>query len=256
MTSMPLPPVTLISGWGAPVSMIAPWVEGLSDDIRYVSLDDELLAQSRTADDAAARILERTEAPRLFIGWSLGGQIAASAAEQMPEKVRGLVTICSTPSFVERRDWPVGMASSEFESFRSGLERAFLKQWKRFMLLQVRGSDQAASHQKKLDSEADDRRALQRWLEAGPGVSERNLARSLDWLGQLDQRELWKRLEVPAIHLFAERDRLVDLDTASVLRAQSLDCRVLDGVPHWPRGEAGDRIARILTEFVHEYAGV
>ncbi|BES70691.1 hypothetical protein RE428_17090 [Marinobacter nanhaiticus D15-8W] len=236
--------------------MIAPWVEGLSDDIRYISLDDELLAQSRTADDAATRILERTEAPRLFIGWSLGGQIAASAAEQMPDKVRGLVTVCSTPSFIERPEWPVGMASPEFEYFRSGLERACLKQWKRFMLLQVRGSDQTGSSEKKLNHETDDRRALQRWLEAGPGVSERNLARSLDWLGQLDQRELWRRLDVPAIHLFAGRDRLVNPDTASILRTQNLDCRLLKAVPHWPHGEAADSIARLLTEFVDERAGV
>ena len=246
MTSTPLPPITLISGWGAPISMIASWVEGLSSDIRYISLDDELLAQSRSAGDAAARILDRTEEPRLFVGWSLGGQIAAFAAEQMPEKVRGLVTVCSTPSFVERPDWRVGMASNEFESFRSGLERACLKQWKRFMLLQVRGSDH----------ETGDRRALQRWLETGPGVSERNLARSLDWLGELDQRDQWIRLGVPAVHLFADRDRLVNPETASILRARNLDCRVLEGSSHWPRGEVSDCIARILTEFIHEHAGV
>ena len=46
--------------------MIVPWGKGLSSDIRYISLDDELLAQSRSAYDAAVRILEWTEEPRFY----------------------------------------------------------------------------------------------------------------------------------------------------------------------------------------------
>lgn len=246
MTAKPLPPVTLISGWGAPVSMIAPWVEGLSEDINYISLDDELLAQSRTVDEAAARILERIEKPRLLVGWSLGGQIAMAAATQAPDKVTGVVTVCSAPCFVERPGWPVGMVETEFDAFRSGLEHSYLKQWRRFMLLQVYGSP----------DELADRRALQRWLEAGPDVGARNLARSLAWLGQLDQREQWKRLDVPATHLFAGRDRLVNPAMASILRTEGLDCRLLTGLSHWPHGDAGDRIGHTLMELVNEYAGL
>lgn len=228
------------------MSMIASWVEGLSNDIRYVSLDDELLAQSRTVDEAALRILERTEEPRLFVGWSLGGQVAVAAASQAPEKVRGVVTVCTAPCFVERPDWSVGMAAAEFGAFQAGLERSYLKQWRRFMLLQVRGS----TH------ELTDRRSLQRWLEAGPGTNELNLGRSLEWLGQLDQRDQWRRLKVPAVHLFAGRDCLVHPGTASVLRAEGLDCRTLPNAPHWPQGEAGRRVTHILTDVANEYASV
>lgn len=233
---------TLISGWGAPVSMIAPVTGTDADHTDPHSLDDDLIHPSDTVDDAAARLLEEAPASSVWVGWSLGAQIAVAAAHQAPDRVQGVVTLCATPCFVEREGWPCGMDRTTFQEFYKAARQTTEREWHRFMLLQVRGD--------RRESQA--RRHLRRWLHAGPPTDDATLIQTLVWLAELDQRERWRSLPVPSLHLFGDCDQLVHADTASHLRSEGLNSGLIPDMAHWPWGDYTDDVAERIDRFYHE----
>jgi len=74
-------------------------------------------------------------------GWSLGGQIALHWALCEPEKLERLVLVTSTPCFVERDDWPFGIPQHTLLQFAADLEKDHTATLRRFLGLQVRGSE-------------------------------------------------------------------------------------------------------------------
>ncbi len=75
-------------------------------------------------------------------GWSLGGQIALRWAEHMPQQVQRLILVASTPCFVQRADWLCAMSGATFQAFEQDLQTNSVRTLKRFISLQVRGSEQ------------------------------------------------------------------------------------------------------------------
>ncbi|MDQ9387065.1 alpha/beta fold hydrolase, partial [Serratia marcescens] len=41
-----------------------------------------------------------------WLGWSLGGLVASQAALMQPERLKGLITVASSPCFAARDEWP------------------------------------------------------------------------------------------------------------------------------------------------------
>ncbi|WP_165495715.1 alpha/beta fold hydrolase [Marinobacter halodurans] len=240
--STPVDQLTLISGWGAPVGMIESWVDGLAAEVAALSLDDALLADSPTFDAAVDTLLARTCGRQWLVGWSLGGLLAMAMAQRAPERVAGVITVCTHPCFVSRDDGDTGMAPGTFAGFREGLERHADRQWQRFMRLQVHGTP-------------DGRRQLAPWLESGAPASEAVLSRTLEWLAQVDQRRTWADVngKVPVRHLFGRRDPLVDPACADSLRAQGGDARQLDDLFHWPFGDTATQVRWEIEAFLDEY---
>lgn len=80
--------------------------------------------------------------PLTLCGWSLGGLVALRWAQLAPQQVQRLVLVSSTPCFVERDDWLFGMAQETLQQFAAELERDHATTLRRFLALQVRGSEQ------------------------------------------------------------------------------------------------------------------
>ncbi|MFE8072151.1 alpha/beta fold hydrolase [Marinobacteraceae bacterium S3BR75-40.1] len=219
--------LVLIGGWGLPVAAIAAVAKDWPGPVIGISLDDTLFAVAEDADDLVRRIIARVGEPAVWAGWSLGGQVAMHAARFFPQQVTGVFTLCSTPCFTRRRGWLAGMPDSIFESFVSRFESEPLRQWQRFLLMQIQGDEQ----------ERTARRAFRSWLEHGPGMQPATLSRGLEWLDTWDQRSLWREVAVPALHVFGERDPLIDPGTPE---AAALDTRRvvrIEGMAHWPFGQ-------------------
>ena len=68
----------------------------------------------------------------IAIGWSLGGNLLLSLALQRPEKLKGLVLVGSTPSYVKRSDFPYGQAKSLVRRMRMDLMSDFHGTMERF----------------------------------------------------------------------------------------------------------------------------
>ncbi|MEQ1673848.1 MAG: alpha/beta fold hydrolase, partial [Candidatus Nitrotoga sp.] len=75
-------------------------------------------------------------------GWSLGGQIALRWAKHMPQQVQRLILVTSTPCFVQRANWLCAMPRATFQAFEQDLQMSPERTLKRFISLQVRGSEQ------------------------------------------------------------------------------------------------------------------
>ncbi|MEZ5570805.1 MAG: malonyl-ACP O-methyltransferase BioC [Halioglobus sp.] len=178
------PLLTRLRSWANVTLMDVPGCAPGSGSVKPLVLSDVL-------DSVLACCPERA----VFVGWSLGGQIAAELAALVPERVAALVTICSNPRFLAMQNWP-GMDALMFEDFRDGLASDPSAALQRFDSLMVTGSRQPRQLLRQL-----------RQHQRLPATAE--LLAGLDWLKRLDERELISALTQPRLHLFAQDDALV-----------------------------------------------
>lgn len=205
-------PLVLIHGWGMHSGIWQTLIPELEAGYRITLIDLPGLGQSanclpRPYDlDAVIRSLADT-APEsaLWLGWSLGGIIAMAFAQRYPERVSGLITLGSSPCFVERTDWSFGMDEMIYSQFENDLEGFPDKTLQRFNMLQVKGSAVARSDLKflkKIVSEAD------------PSVQ--GLIDSLSLL-RGDYRDLYRNSQTTSLHLLCELDTLAPAAMAEAL---------------------------------------
>lgn len=81
----------------------------------------------------------------IVCGWSLGGQIAIELALLVPERIKQLVMISTTPCFAKRPDWQSGMEATTLQLFRQNLEQNYTATISRFLTLQLIGSNDSKS---------------------------------------------------------------------------------------------------------------
>ena len=164
--------------------------------------------------------------PLTVCGWSLGGQVALRWGQLAPEQVRQLVLVSSTPCFAEREDWPFGLAQETLQQFSSELERDYAATLRRFLALQVRGSE----HERELLS------MLRRCLFSRGEPDLAALCGGLEILRDTDLRGELPSIRQPALIIAGERDKLTSPEAAYYM-AQALPnaCVVeIAGAAHAP----------------------
>ena len=202
----------LLHGWGCNrevwrplLVLLRPWANITLLDLPGCAPGVEL-GDALTLPGLLAEILECSPAKAVFVGWSLGGQLAVELALHAPARVAAVVTVCSNPLFVAQGDWP-GMRADAFHQFRAAVEEDPIAALKRFDRLQIAGSSRP--------------RPLLRQLQKHPrGPASKTLLVGLGWLETLDQRESLASVLPPQLHLLAEADTLVPL----ALRASVASC--------------------------------
>lgn len=232
-------PLVLIGGWGVPVTMVLPLAANWPGPVISHSLDDRNCRPGGSPDNLVRHWLEALDGPALWAGWSLGGQLAMRAGMLAPDKVAGIFTCCSSPSFLARNNWSAGMDPSEFARFRNGIARQASRFWKRFLLLQIYGDGQ----------ESAGREALKPWLQGGSPFSRETLLAGLDWLAALDQRRDWAGLALPREHMFGENDGLVSPRVAQASPSPGQHSYLVPGMAHLPFGDYAEALARQLALF-------
>jgi pimeloyl-[acyl-carrier protein] methyl ester esterase len=242
-------PLLLIHGWGMHGGIWGHMVEQLAQRCRVVSVDLPGHGASTSLDEfgldqMVEALSVQFEEPLAVCGWSLGGQVAMRWAALHPQQVSKLVLLSSTPRFVQEADWPHAMAAETLEEFAAALQENHVQTLKRFLALQVRGSDNErellASLRSRLFSRGDpDQTALRGGLEI---LRDTDLRKSLPKLGQ------------PALVIAGERDLLAPL-AASQYMVQSLPKARLVSVPgaaHAPFLSQPELVAEQIVDFLHE----
>lgn len=84
-------------------------------------------------------VMESLPENSIICGWSLGGQVAMELALDKPERVKKLVLVSTTPSFVQRKDWVWAMEAATLKLFMRNLKRDYVSTLNRFLTLQVSG---------------------------------------------------------------------------------------------------------------------
>lgn len=160
----------------------------------------------------------------IYLGWSMGGEIALAFADQYPGRVRGIINISSNPCFVVKDNWPSAMAREEYEAFESGVEENCRVTLKRFLALMAKG----CREEKPL-------LALMRkvFLERN-AASRQVLMDSLGLLAALDLRSLISEVKKPMLWIGGSNDALVPVEIAGELKnlSNEMTTVVIDDASH------------------------
>jgi pimeloyl-[acyl-carrier protein] methyl ester esterase len=196
------PDLILIHGWAMHGGIFAPLLPLLAAKFRVHVVDlpghGHSVRSTGSIDPArCAGELARCLPPALWIGWSFGGLVAASAALAAPQRVRGLVQIATSPRFVSAPDWPHGVAADVFIQFGEGLLEDYRGTIERFLALETLGSAQAHEELRALKAHVFERGdpSLQ-VLEDGLGI-----------LRETDLRAALPGLSMPNLWIAGRRDR-------------------------------------------------
>jgi pimeloyl-[acyl-carrier protein] methyl ester esterase len=228
------PPVVLLHGFALHGGLLAPLASALAPHHRVHVVDlpghgwsatvepFDLPTFASTVDRALADVRE----PLTVLGWSLGGQVAMQWAVARPERVRRLILVASTPSFVAREGWPSGIAETSLARFGDELRTAYALTLRRFLALQVRGSDEGRRTLTELRG---------RLTERGE-PSREGLRAALALVTGNDLRPLLAQVQAPTLVVAGDRDVLVPLASTRALAAALPNAvhRTIPGAAHAP----------------------
>ena len=202
--------------------------EGHSTPISLDSIVDELSAQF--------------DEPLTVCGWSLGGQVALRWALRHPQQVERLVMVASTPCFVRLADWKFALSVEILEEFAASLQQHYALTLKRFLSLQMRGSEQ----EREVLAILRDGLFSRGEPELGALQSGLEILRNSDLRGAL--REVWQ----PTLVLAGERDTLIPHQASQYLASQIPAGRLamIKGAAHAPFLSHPDEFIGHLVDFL------
>ncbi|MDZ4202097.1 MAG: pimeloyl-ACP methyl ester esterase BioH [Gallionella sp.] len=224
-------PLVMLHGWGMHGGIWGETVARLAEDFTVHNVDlpghgasgsSEAFVLEGVVDELAARFGQ----PLALLGWSLGGIIAQQWALREPHKINRMVLVASTPCFTRREDWPFGMAAETLAQFSADLEQDHAATLRRFLALQVRGSE--------------NERALLAALRTqlfGRGEPQLTALRGgLEILRDTDLRTALPRIEPSVLVIAGERDKLTPPEASRYLAETIPDARVVEiaGAAHAP----------------------
>lgn len=175
-------------------------------------------------------------------GWSLGGMVAQKLALDFPEKVASLITIASTPRFINGPCWP-GIQAELLAQFETELARNYQKTLERFLAIQAMGSATAKQ----------DMKAIKQSISAYPSPSETALSAALKLLSTEDLRQHVGKIKQPTLRIYGRLDSLVPtsgIDRICELHPQS-DTVVLPHASHAPFISHPQQSADIIRQFAY-----
>lgn len=195
--------LVLLHGWGLNAEVWSGVLERLKPHFRLHLVDLPGYGRSQgysamTLEEMTGTLLPHLPENALIAGWSLGGLVATRVVQTAPQKVRGLVTISSSPCFSERELWP-GIKPTVLEGFRQQLSLHFEKTVERFMALQTLGTGSARQ----------DARQLREVILSQPLPSADVLNGGLSILQSADLRAGLSALKVPVLRIYGALDALV-----------------------------------------------
>ena len=225
--------LVLLSGWGVDARIWQPLAAHWPGELS-VTAPDWPGHGARTPLVAPASLTELAEAmavdlpaQAVWVGWSLGGLLAATLLAHHLSPPRGLILLGMGQRF---RD-PAGVGAAELTAFRRAFARdpdATLAHFQRWQL----GGE---------PSPRDAHRRLRALLGEGPPPDPASLAAGLDWLAELDATAVLAAPPCPIRRLAGARDPL--LSPAAIADAD----RVLEHTGHCPMLSRPVALAEALT---------
>ena len=241
------PDLVLIHGWGMHSGIWKSIYPALISRFRLHLIDlpghgyNHAREMPGTINELGQELLDVAPENAHWLGWSLGGMAAISAACHSPLRISQLILVASTPRFVQAGDWQYGVRFSALNVFLDALQDDYRATVQQFMALQVQG-DEAAR---------DVLRELRRHLFDHGDPSPKNLATGLKLLRDTDLRDSVARLPMPLLSITGSRDRLTPPQSGSWLAAQVVEGRHVDiqGAAHAPFISHPTEFVRAIDEF-------
>jgi len=198
-------PLVFIHGWGLNSGVWQPSVEKLSNHFKVITVDlpgfglnVEHEVTPYTLENIAKHIANVIDEPSIIIGWSLGGMVATEIAVNYPEKAKALVTIASSPCFIEQDNWP-GMQADVLALFHRQLEQDTQKTINNFLKIQALGSPHLRQ----------DIKQIRDLVMQYPMPNKNTLDLSLKFLENEDQRQYLTNISMPYLRMYGKLDGLI-----------------------------------------------
>jgi pimeloyl-[acyl-carrier protein] methyl ester esterase len=235
--------LVLLHGWGTSSEVWESWITLLEHEFSVLRIDLPGLGSSTIHESEINRqnvlnlLAKQIPENSMVAGWSLGGMLAILLANQLPKKIKGLVTIATNPCFLERSDWALGMTEKMFTTFEKSLLINVDKTLKRFFMLQVLGGSESKTALKTLQA-------------INSKTVHSSLSGSLRLLRE-DVRGPLRLLEVPSLHIFGEKDQLAPVALCQQMAKLNPLAQVLEvaGAGHLPFISDPKLLADKLLEF-------
>ena len=244
-------PLVMLHGWGMHGGIWDDCIPSLQAQWRVIRPDLPGHGRSRRASrpgQCTARLSEAVarHCPRqmVLLGWSLGGLIAMAMARRLPQRIRRLVLVASSPRFLTGPDWPWGVERPVLESFGQSLAEDYRRTVRDFLALQVRGDERALELL----------RSLKKKVFAHGEPDPVALRQGLDILADTDLRGELSAIGLPTLVISGERDRLTPPDAGRRASEAIPGSRFLaiPGAAHAPFLSHRDEFLLALTQFLGE----
>jgi len=182
--------------------------------------------------------------PLTVCGWSLGGQVALRWALRHPQQVQRLVMVASTPCFVRLDDWKYALSAEILEEFSANLQQNYALTLKRFLSLQMRGSEQ----------EREVLSVLRDGLFSRGEPDLLALQAGLEILRGSDLRGALQDVKQPTLVLAGERDTLIPQQASQYLASRTPNGRLvtIKGAAHAPFLSHPDEFVKHVVNFLNE----
>jgi len=219
------------------------WVERSDTHRLNTKIDGYRYAQpilQAVVDELSARFAK----PLTVCGWSLGGQVALHWALREPAKINRLIVVASTPCFAAREDWPCGMPRQVLEKFAAELEQDHAATLRRFLALQLRGSENERELLAQMRAQLFNRGEPDKEaLHAGLAI-----------LRDIDQRGELAAIRQPTLVIAGQRDKLTPPEASNYLAHAISDARLVEigGAAHAPFLSHPERFAAVVKDFLDE----
>ena len=263
-------PLLFIHGWGMHGGMWGGVLEKLAEHFQVMAVDLpghgystgsgewEVVSRERGGlftthhspltthylDAIVDELAEQFTGPLTVCGWSLGGQLALRWAMRRPAQVDRLILVSSTPCFVQRVDWCCAMAAETLADFSAALQQDYASTLRRFLALQVRGSEQERElllvlRQSLMSRGEPDLAALQAGLEI---------------LRDADLRAALPGICQRTVVIAGDRDTLTPLPASQYMAEQLPHARLatIAGAAHAPFLSHTEKFVKHVVDFLHE----
>lgn len=219
------PPLVMLHGWGWHSGIWQSLIPELSRHYQLFLIDLPGFGKSTlgpadyTINTVASSLFTVVPNEAAWLGWSLGGMIAWWIAIHYPEKINYLITVASSPRFVQDDTWP-GVPLSILDKFSDSLLLDYEKALLDFLTLQTRNHFPVESH--KITTHKPELNALKGGLQL---------------LHELDLRPHLKKITCKSLHIFGSLDTLVPVKVVTQLQpllSSTSRCEVIKRSGHIP----------------------
>lgn len=195
--------LVLLHGWGLNAEVWHYILPRLVPHYRVHLVDLPGYGRSATCEapllsEMAAWVLSQAPEQAWWLGWSMGGLVSSYVALHDPKRLKGLITVASSPCFSGHADW-AGIAPQILTEFQRQLYEDFPGTIARFLALQTLGSQYALR----------DRQILTKAVLSQPMPTLTVLNHGLEILRCTDLRASISQLRLPFLRIYGQLDSLV-----------------------------------------------